>query len=1658
METEDKESSADETSEKSVPLDVYHRSSDDTEGCGPGQETFEDEEVDLSSDLEWLEELSEESDDDGDLVLGADSGKKRSYAETARMFQLRRNLDQLDCFHRQKEHDVQKAREKLKLCHQTIESLLQQRDNLEKKIDQQKTKDNSVALFRLRAQHKQLCQQLQNEEELEGQIQTELMQQELEVNEVEVELGMVSSLRQVVQEEEQEFQVLKAQKAASRLQQERKVSQNLQHKMKLLRDKQEAMLKKEKTECQRKIEEGRRSQKTAAKYLKQTIKRLHQQAAEKEQQNREFIEKRMQAVRSLKSNIAANQESLQVQQNRAKADAQMKEQQERQLRESLQAQGINSFKHMHRLKQLEETKRKQEEFEESQKSKRVAIVTKILQEEQLMKSRTKNQALPLKPSTSNKFSSLRRKRERLLYYLDPFPPSVAEETATIHFRKFSDIRSSSSTSSDAEDLEEMSETFQEDVAHQSLADSLAEPEFTGLWEQDYKKLITEKVTPLQTEAQEEEPDTASRKLNVTSKKVHEKKVKGPPFVSKPEVVLFKDFEVGKLYKKKIVLTNISYTVNHCKLLRVSAQLKDFISINFEPPGPLSTGMSCDVQAIFQPVINEDLEGEIQFASTVGPFFVPVRCTTKKCNPEVDSQFIDFGSHVVGQTISRTISLTNKGALATLFSLDTSTHLSPETSHVHMSSQAAANSCLETCSENTASSNHTSSASTDAEKVEPKQQSPECSGESQQPEKGPEAVLETCLSSDGDTQRDQTPSDSSDIRLGLVREGEIGPFQSIKLDVVFTPTIPGVTELHFVINFSDKNTQPIPVLVRGVAVSIPVWVVQPNVDLKICMFDRLYQDSIMVQSRASTALKLTFEVCPEMRKHMEVLPKTGFIQAQSSFNAHLKFMPRRSLAKDAENFFDKDTGVLEVPMTVQVAGQFQPARFTVQAIVTSSDLQFDQTEMDFGFCSIFQSVRSSVLLTNLSLLPQDFGFLAVPEFIEIQPNDGFGTLLPQETLKIDLIFSPKKAKEYRFQLSCKSGINREFLLSCRAAGVHPPLELSHSLVRFGATAVGDESSATLYLISRRADSSQFQQSVTPGAKDTRTVEVPRLFCFTPPEDSDISISPSAGHLLPGERCPVHVVFRPRLSDQEIKEEALCRLRRAKLLRETERNRATEQEEIPVESSKGKKASSNSKNCKASENLKTVKLTKSSDPVDIQPGSEQYEEARASLLYSFAPRCREFTVPCFVSDGVPPETNRQVQTAWSAINTLYLKLQCPAVQPPLLVLSNNGHNVMDFHQVVVGERVIKRLTVQNISNEPLDLMSSVLDICGPFSLLNALRRIHPGEKHTLVLAFSPTLEKKYCETLEVQSLKMVLEISLRGEGVLPAVTSSHTGGLLDFGYVLEKETASQSVQLQNSSVVAVGFRVLLASLSLPRPQGGTDRVALLLDGYRNAQSQPVVGTQNYSGLSVFSVKPVEGSIAPGQSQDITITFQPDHPAVNYSDKLAIELLNKSEVCVVDLKGAASSHNMYLHGGDPLTAPIESLLPPLISSQPHLTESQVTERPNIPVLVTLQASCSSGVITPAVRELHVGCIRSPNTSKKSGEFYWDNVAPLQQQGFSVEPLKGSVEAGHKRALTITWTPQNGYKPLEVVQMCVSLTVKSDETHIYRVTLMALVSTAAE
>jgi len=59
-------------------------------------------------------------------------------------------------------------------------------------------------------------------------------------------------------------------------------------------------------------------------------------------------------------------------------------------------------------------------------------------------------------------------------------------------------------------------------------------------------------------------------------------------------------------------------------------------------------------------------------------------------------------------------------------------------------------------------------------------------------------------------------------------------------------------------------------------------------------------------------------------------------------------------------------------------QTLPVPFSIHAVVTTSDLQFDVSSVDLGYCTIHEAVTHTVELTNHSILPQEFGFIAIPE--------------------------------------------------------------------------------------------------------------------------------------------------------------------------------------------------------------------------------------------------------------------------------------------------------------------------------------------------------------------------------------------------------------------------------------------------------------------------------------------------------------------------------------------------------------------------------------------------------------------------------------------------------------------------------------------------------
>ncbi|XP_035200777.1 cilia- and flagella-associated protein 74 isoform X14 [Oxyura jamaicensis] len=1352
--------------------------------------------------------------------------------------------------------------DELTTCQLRIKMLEKQLDYVDIEIQKEKEADNVAAMFRLQAAHRRLCTELEDEKDFELKIALTLKENMLEMWRIETEQGKYEVLHKQLQKDEEELESQYQEKAEARIRKE-KIAALQAEENQLSRKKKEEEVQKEHEERHKKmLEEAKKNHEKAVCFLRKSMARIHEENAKEEVKTQEHMERRIQAVLSLKNSITSNREKLKALQAWNKAMAFEAKKEELKMREAILAEGGNVAKEIFLHKRLLQHEREKQAFREQQKSRKIEIVSRILQEKASICKQKNRQSCTKASKSGGKRKDSLLWRRKTWHYIEKTCEHPAGAISQLRCSPAEEQADGEKTAFVGDDV--LCESVEDEKEKDKI---LAEPEFPGLWSQecDWHKVSNKDMDTKQLALSVMKKEISEKKMEEFQTTVSHKQIvsghepKGRTFYSKPSYIHFKDFDVGKIYKKKIVLTNASYSVNFCRLVGISEWLKDFISIQFEPPGKMSPGMSCEVGVTFKPAIDENLEGEVMFMAQTGSFSVPLKCTAKTC-----------------------------------------------------------------------------------------------------------------------------------------------------------------IVMHW-----------------GSTVSDP-----PG-----------YHRRLM--SRAKAPLRLKFEVCKELSKHMELLPKTGYIQAQSSFTVQLKFLPRHSLPQDAGSYFNEETSVLEVPVTILIADKTKQVNFTVHAIVTTYELEINPAEIDFGYCTIYEAVQTNVTLTNKSILPQEFGFVGLPEFVEIQPNDGFGVLLPLESLTLDIIFKANKAKEYSFELTCKSESNRRFKLSCRAVGVHPPLELSHSLVQFAATALNDVSTATLYVMNSHVSVNHFTHAVPRIGNGEVAPVGPTSFEFHVPEDCPVTVTPSVGTVLPGKKSLIQVSFRPTLSDQLIREEAARRLCRAAATgaeiqkKKKDEKRDGKKSNIPItrQQSSGQFVKDGS-----SKYLSSSSSSEQPESKEIKPDSEAYMAARAFLMRNFRGRFEKYIIPCFIASGDIDEKRGSENLTCSPYNTLYLELHCPAVAPSVVVTSDHGKNTVSFGDVAVGHTIIKQVTIQNISPEKLELGFSVLNPSGPFLLVRAVRILEPGENKALIISFSPNENKWFFEALDIRTAQKNLTLSITGRGVMPSIVCS-VEEVLDMGYVLAREKTTFTFKIQNTSTLTLQYSIQLDSLS---PTRSKDQQRLPSFLTSSLQRTEIVGTQNYSGLSVFSIFPTQGEIVAGKSQDFVVTFSPDHESLYYSDRLKVVLFGKKIAHVIQLKGAAREHPMFVEGGIPLDVPIESLAVTLpVSSQEALKEEP--QEPVKSILLVLEHIEGENSLLPAKTELRVGAIQTAQfASKKNVEFSFDNLSLLQKKGFTVEFVKGTIDRGQVKCISVSWVPPADLDTTDPVIETALLTLKGDVKESYRILCMAKVVSA--
>ena len=139
---------------------------------------------------------------------------------------------------------------------------------------------------------------------------------------------------------------------------------------------------------------------------------------------------------------------------------------------------------------------------------------------------------------------------------------------------------------------------------------------------------------------------------------------GPAFAATPPNPCFSDFEAGETYRQRVTLTNVSFGRCTFRVQGFPEEHTHLFSVQHEPPGPLSPGMTCDLWVTFSPQDNEDRHTELQLLASTGPVTVPVICIAKRARVSASQRVVDFGPPVMlGDAASRTLELRNDGALA-----------------------------------------------------------------------------------------------------------------------------------------------------------------------------------------------------------------------------------------------------------------------------------------------------------------------------------------------------------------------------------------------------------------------------------------------------------------------------------------------------------------------------------------------------------------------------------------------------------------------------------------------------------------------------------------------------------------------------------------------------------------------------------------------------------------------------------------------------------------------------------------------------------------------------------------------------------------------------------------------------------------------------------
>ena len=509
----------------------------------------------------------------------------------------------------------------------------------------------------------------------------------------------------------------------------------------------------------------------------------------------------------------------------------------------------------------------------------------------------------------------------------------------------------------------------------------------------------------------------------------------------------------------------------------------------------------------------------------------------------------------------------------------------------------------------------------------------------------------------------------------------------------------------------------------------------------------------------------------------------------SFTVQMKFRPTPDTLAACSTYVDPDgegdNTIIIVPLHITVPGQTLKVLFRFRAKLTSSDVIFDPPSIDFGPCFTDRAVSFPLKITNTSALPQRFGFVKLPREVSVPFQDGFGTLLPFETIERDIVFSPTGATVHNFALTFSTYLNRTFKIQCHGRGVKPPLSFSHTLLKLACTPKEE-----------RVEESIFVKNTT---RHSQTFEfgAPAL------ELSGLQISPTCAVLAPGHSTRVEIVFTPGKVD-------FVKLNKGIFGDSNKQEENEEKSEMKEETEGGvdvNEVETQETEVAANVNIPVINF-------EMPPPQEATFDRSNPADGSSEPEAQsshaQWKISCFVKETHQRQIPRSPRSARAAsmqqptlcleIHTTTLAKRKLIAEVPQETQSSFEKSLplrLDFGQMAVGQEEIAPIRITNTHDAAV--MLSVLqgpNVQGPFSFVNALRPLAPAgrkahgytnedhktdsldgrleniigedlEKDNMLVyvRFKPEDQLIFCERVTFQTSAGTASVTLAGQGVSP-----------------------------------------------------------------------------------------------------------------------------------------------------------------------------------------------------------------------------------------------------------------------------------------------------